>query len=204
MKILIDNGHGENTPGKRSPDGRFREYKYNREIARAVVEHLQLRGYDAQLLVPEEEDIPLKERVRRANKLSCQIGHPIQETIIISIHVNAAGNGKKWHNATGWCCYTYYGHSLSDELATCLYKAASHHLPGHKLRTDTADGDPDLESAFYILKYTYATCVLTENGFMDSPLSLAFLESDEGKKAIIALHVDGIIDFIQQRANEPL
>ena len=84
---------GENTPGKRSPDGRFREYKYNREIARAVVEHLQLRGYDAQLLVPEEEDIPLKERVLRGNKLSCQIGHPIQETIIISIHVNGAGNG---------------------------------------------------------------------------------------------------------------
>ena len=37
MKILIDNGHGENTPGKRSPDGRFREYKYNHEIARAAV-----------------------------------------------------------------------------------------------------------------------------------------------------------------------
>ena len=34
-----------------------------------------------------------EERVRRANKLSCQIGHPIQETIIISIHVIAAGNG---------------------------------------------------------------------------------------------------------------
>lgn len=26
MKILIDNGHGENTPGKRSPDGKLREY----------------------------------------------------------------------------------------------------------------------------------------------------------------------------------
>lgn len=26
----------------------------------------------------------------RANKLPCQIGHPIQETIIFSIHVNAA------------------------------------------------------------------------------------------------------------------
>ena len=38
----------------------------------------------------------------------------------------------------------------------------------------------------------------------DSPLSLAFLESDEGKKAIIALHVEGITDFINQRANEPL
>ena len=73
MKVLIDNGHGIETPGKRSPDGRFREYKYNREIARAVVEHLQLRGYDAELLVPEEEDIPLKERVRRANKRLCKL-----------------------------------------------------------------------------------------------------------------------------------
>ena len=27
MKILIDNGHGENTPGKRSPDGSLRVYR---------------------------------------------------------------------------------------------------------------------------------------------------------------------------------
>lgn len=30
MKILIDNGHGSNTPGKCSPDGRLREYSYVR------------------------------------------------------------------------------------------------------------------------------------------------------------------------------
>ncbi len=28
MKILIDNGHGTETPGKCSPDGRLREYAY--------------------------------------------------------------------------------------------------------------------------------------------------------------------------------
>ena len=94
--------------------------------------------------------------------------------------------------------------SLSDELATRLYKAARKHLPGHKLRTDNANGDPDLEAPFYIHKYTYATAVLTENGFMDSEVSLAFLESDEGKKAIIALHVDGIENFIIKRSQEPL
>jgi N-acetylmuramoyl-L-alanine amidase len=33
MKILIDNGHGRDTAGKCSPDGHFREYQYNREIA---------------------------------------------------------------------------------------------------------------------------------------------------------------------------
>lgn len=48
MKILIDNGHGENTPGKRSPDGTFREYAYTREIADEVVRELAKRGYVAE------------------------------------------------------------------------------------------------------------------------------------------------------------
>ena len=30
--ILLDNGHGENTLGKRSPDGKLKEYAYAREI----------------------------------------------------------------------------------------------------------------------------------------------------------------------------
>ncbi len=38
--------------------------------------------------------------------------------------------------------------------------------------------------------------LLTKNGFKNSEISLALLESDEGKKPIIAFHVDGIIDFI--------
>ena len=89
-KILIDNGHGLNTPGKRSPDRQFLEAIYNREIAKRIVAELQNKGYDAELLVPEEEDISLNERVRRANE-HCQI-HGKSNVILISIHVNAAGN----------------------------------------------------------------------------------------------------------------
>ena len=62
MKIFIDNGHGLMTAGKRSPDGQFREPFYNREIARRVVSDLLNRGYDAELLVPEDDDISLAER----------------------------------------------------------------------------------------------------------------------------------------------
>lgn len=43
MKILIDNGHGENTPGKCSPDGRLKEWAYTREIADRVVAGLRHR-----------------------------------------------------------------------------------------------------------------------------------------------------------------
>ena len=67
MRILIDNGQGRETPGKRSLDGKLREYAYNRLLSGRIVQRLQALGLDAQLLVPEQEDIPLPERCRRVN-----------------------------------------------------------------------------------------------------------------------------------------
>ena len=48
--VLVDNGHGKETPGKRSPDGSFREYRWAREVACMVCDLLQAQGYDARLL----------------------------------------------------------------------------------------------------------------------------------------------------------
>ena len=45
----------------------FREYKYTREIAAAVVQHLQYRGFDAALVTPEEYDVSLRARTERVN-----------------------------------------------------------------------------------------------------------------------------------------
>ena len=36
MIVLIDNGHGSDTPGKCSPDKSLREYKWAREIAARI------------------------------------------------------------------------------------------------------------------------------------------------------------------------
>ncbi len=194
IKILIDNGHGVNTPGKRSPDGRFREYAWAREIARAIVADCKDLGYDAELLVPEEYDVCLSARCYRANCWCERLGK--SNVLLVSIHVNAAGKGDRWYNATGWSAYTCKGQTRSDKLADCLYKQAGLWLPGHRLRMDYSDGDPDIESDFAILKKTACPAVLTENGFQDCEESLLFLESNEGKEAIIGLHVDGILDFI--------
>ena len=49
MKILIDNGHGVTTKGKRSPDGSLLEWAWTREIARHVVAKLNELGYDSKL-----------------------------------------------------------------------------------------------------------------------------------------------------------
>ena len=194
MLILIDNGHGHNTPGKRSPDGKFLEYAYNREIATRIVADLTDRGYNAQLLVPEPEDIPLSERVRRINAHCNTLGK--SNVILISIHVNAAGNGTKWLNATGWSCYTSKGQTTSDRIAECLYQAAIKNFPGRRIRTDYSDNDPDWEENFYILRHSLCPAILTENFFMDNPQDLVFLQSRAGKQAIVDTHVEGITEYL--------
>ena len=201
MKILIDNGHGIQTKGKRSPDGKLLEYAYTREIARQVVTELKNKGYYAELLVPEEDDIPLSERVRRVNEIcltyepSCPTptGHP--DVILISLHVNAAGNGTQWMNATGWSCYTCKGQTESDKLADCLYEAAIKNFPGKRIRTDYSDNDPDWEENFYILRHSLCPAVLTENFFMDGP-DLEFLKSEACKLALVNIHVEAILQYI--------
>lgn len=191
MKVLIDNGHGSNTPGKRSPDGRLREYAYTREIAERLVMELRKNGIDAERIVKEEIDVPLAERCRRANE------YKASEAILVSIHCNAAGNGSDWMSARGWEAWTSVGKTKADKLATCLYENAEYCLPGMKIRKDMTDGDQDKESGFYILKNTKCPAVLTENLFQDNKKDVEFLLSEEGKLAIVNMHVWGIMKYLE-------
>ncbi|WP_321479779.1 N-acetylmuramoyl-L-alanine amidase [uncultured Bacteroides sp.] len=194
MKVLIDNGHGENTAGKRSPDGKLREYLYAREIADMVVYGLKKAGIDAERIVRETIDVPLSERCKRVNEVCKQLGS--SNVILVSIHCNAAGNGE-WMQARGWEAYTTLGKTRSDTLAECLYTAAEKNLPNMKMRKDLSDGDSDKEANFYILKHTKCPAVLTENLFQDNKEDVDFLLSSKGKQAITKLHVDGITDYIK-------
>lgn len=191
MRIFIDNGHGNDTSGKRSPDGRVMEWEYTRKIAREVASRLRTLGYDAELLVEEEYDVPLVERVKRVNTFCDK-----KEAILVSIHLNAAGNGIQWKNGCGWEAWTSIGQTDSDLLATCLYNEAA--KQGFKTREDETDGDPDKEGHLYILRKTTCPAVLTENLFMDNKEDVELLLSEEGFEKIVTLHVDGISAYLRQ------
>lgn len=193
--ILIDNGHGVDTAGKRSPDGVLLEYKYAREIARDIVGKLKQLGYESELLVTEENDISLQERCRRVNEYCGKLG--ADNVIVVSIHCNAAGNGG-WMNARGWSAYTSKGKTKSDDLATMLYDAAEGNFMNQKIRKDFSDGDPDWEESFYILRKTKCPAVLTENFFMDNKQDVSYMLSLEGRTQIVKTHVDGIINYIKK------
>lgn len=195
MKILTDNGHGEGNVNA-SPDKRLREYKYCRDIAAGVVKRLQAQGFDAELLVPEERDVPLTERAARANAWCARLG--AENVCLVSIHNNALGNGSRWMTARGWEAWTTKGQTRGDKLADCLYDAARRYLPaGTKIRTDMTDGDRDKEADFTVLRRTKCPAVLTENLFQDNREDVDFLLSPEGREAIVRLHVDGIKAYVK-------
>lgn len=199
--VLLDNGHGWDTPGKRSPDASkglldspyyFREYKWTREIAQRGVSVLSFMNYDARLLVPEENDISLPERVARVNKVCNQYG--AGNVILISIHNNASQR-EGWGTANGWECYTTRGITKADKLASCLYDAAEATFKAPQTIRYEHKYDKlgrDREKDFYIIRHTYCPAVLIENFFQDNKSDVLYLNSDNGKGDCLDVICSGI------------
>lgn len=195
MKILIDPGHGIDTPGKRSPDGLFREYLWNRQVADLILDGLLSAGVDAALLVTETNDVSLRNRVNRVNTICNRLG--ASNVLLVSIHANAAGNGSAWMNAKGWSCYTSKGKTKSDQVAEYLYDAFEAEFQDRKIRKDMNDGDRDWEEDFYVLQKSNCPAVLLENFFYDNREECAWMLQDETKRRIAGAAVKGIIKYIK-------
>lgn len=192
IKILIDNGHGSNTPGKCSPDKSLMEYSYTREIATKVVDKLRELGYDAERVTPETTDISLKERVRRINQWCAKLG--AKNCLSVSIHCNAAGADGKWHNASGWSVFvSQNASSNSKKLAQLLYaQAEKNGLKGNR----SVPKERYWVQSLAMCRDTKCPAVLTENMFQDNEDDVKLLLSEDGKQRIVDVHVNGIIDYI--------
>ena len=196
MKVLIDPGHGIDTPGKRSPDRLFREYLWNRQVADLILEGLVSAGIDASLVVTETNDVSLRNRVNRVNTICNRLG--ASNVLLVSIHANAAGNGSAWMNAKGWSCYTSKGKTKSDQVAECLYDAFEEEFHDRKIRKDMSDGDRDWEENFYVLEKSKCPAVLLENFFYDNREECAWMLQEENKRRIASAAVKGIIKYIKK------
>ena len=197
--IILGTAHLKSTPGKCSPDKKFFEYQYSREVCKAVKAILEDLGYKVMIDI---EDDDLKVTQSQELCLRCKTVNDLQKVykncIYVSIHVNASSNDGKWHNATGWEIYTSKGKTEADNLATYIYNAAkSNFKNAQKLRTDFSDGDPDKEAEFYVLKHTSCPAVLTENFFQDNKQDVDYLTSDLGFHQIVRTHVEGILSYIK-------
>lgn len=182
---LLDNGHGVNCAGKRSPiwgDGsQLFEWEFNRDIVRRIAAKLDDLAILYEILTPETNDVSLQERCRRANLYQQMYNN----CVLFSIHGNAGGG-------TGWECYTSKGTTKADEIATLLYNEAEKEFTGWKIRKDYTDSDADKEANFYILKHTVCPAVLTENFFFDNEKDCKLMLSEAGRERIAKIHINVI------------
>lgn len=200
IKIILGTAHLSSTPGKRSPDGKFREYAYSRKVCREVAKRLREAGVDC-VIDYLDDDMPgltssqeLVKRVQIVNAIAKKT-----DCLYVSIHVNASAKSG-WDKATGFSIYTSPGETKSDALATDIFDEATKLLKpiGKSLRKDISDGDPDFEENFYVLRKTICPAVLTENFFQNSKEDVEFLESEEGFKTVVTYHVNGILKYLNR------
>lgn len=183
---ILDNGHGDNTPGKRSPDSwgddfRLYEWEFNRDIVSRICRMCDREGIEYRVLVPESNDISLKLRCDRANEIYSETGG---KCFLLSIHANAGGG-------TGWECYTTKGVTKSDRIAQILADEWLKEFGNDwRVRSDYSDGDADKESQFYILQHTKCPAVLSENLFMDNKRDCQYIMTDAGRERIAKVHFE--------------
>ena len=191
---LLDAGHGDTTPGKRSPvlkDGRqLMEFEYVRKIRHAMIPHMARLGINYNFVSHGNADMSLLQRASVIN----DIARKNTNAVCISIHANAAGNGTDWHSASGYEVFTSKGFTRSDEIAEFFYMA----MKASKLfrmRQDTEDGDHDREANYYMLKKTICPAILTESGFYTNEEEVEKMFDDAFIEKVAVAHIKGICAY---------
>ena len=203
--IILGTAHLSTTPGKCSPDGRLREYAYSREIVNQLENALKSLGYNVFVdYRPAEPNALMQEgtwRKTQNRELACRVSivndicrrYGPENCIYVSIHVNAAGGDGKWHRARGFTVFVCPDASKSSRRLASLFTSTAIRmkLTGNR----SIPSQSYWTSKLYVLSRTLCPAVLTENLFQDNREDVNFLLSDEGRQAIVDLHVKAINEY---------
>lgn len=190
--VILDAGHGIDTPGKRSPiwsnNTQLFEWKFNRDIVDSIIGYLQVANISYVKLIEESQDISLKERVDRINTIYKE-NKDKYKVYLISIHGNAADNAP---TANGIEVFTSIGETKSDTIAEVFYSKLKN--LGWKMRSNRSNKGGKEEN-FYILKNSHCPAVLTENGFYTNEEECKKMLEFYWQKQIALAHYKAIQDI---------
>jgi N-acetylmuramoyl-L-alanine amidase len=185
--IAIDDGHGVDTAGKRTPIlpngevseiGRnyMNENLFNREVVSFLDVELKRCGFNTLLVANGDADIPLETRTKIANDAKADL--------YVSVHANA--NNGQWGTWGG--IETLVTTKRMNELGKTIHK---YMLQGTTLRDrGVKDG-----SGLWVIRKTNMPAVLVECGFMDSIQDHVYLLTDAYRKECAIELAKGVCEY---------
>lgn len=192
MKIGIDDGHGlkdptntKENPGKRTPlfpNGHYvLEDIFNKGAAKFFEIACKRQGFEVLQLAPEDYNVSLDERVRRANAWRCEY--------IVSFHFDFVGEDGIWNDrVSGYTVFYQLGCTDGQKLAECIAKRMSGGTP----QKNRGARPNDLE----ITRETKGTAVLIECGFMSNHYEAGLMELESFQKECAEEVCAGLCDYI--------
>jgi N-acetylmuramoyl-L-alanine amidase len=150
--VALCDGHGMETPGKRTPaipqlGGRvIKENEFNRAVVKLLDVELKRCGFRTLLVAPTDYDTPLATRTNLANSKGADL--------YVSCHYNAGGG-------EGIETFAYPGSTKGRRAAEIIHKYVKLAVPRKDRGVKTAN--------FHVLRETHMPAVLIEYGFMDDP-----------------------------------
>lgn len=180
--IALDAGHGMKTAGKRClkslDPNETREWWLNDRIMDKA--ETMLAAYDCTVIrvgdTTGAKDVSLASRVKTANSAKADI--------YISMHHNAGLNGR-----SGGGTVIFYSSSKPERgvQAQKLYEAIVSRTGLRGNRSSKV-----VKKGFYVIKHTTMPAFLVENGFMDSPMDVPFILSEQHAQKT----AEGVVAFI--------
>jgi N-acetylmuramoyl-L-alanine amidase len=163
-RVGVDDGHGVETCGKRTPDG-YKENEFNHYTKVYLIEALKRCGIEPIDCSPSRNDNSLADRCNIANRASCDV--------FVSVHYNAMGNN--WNDGVGGIETYYWNNSIDGKrLATLIHNELMQGTPLKNRGVKSAD--------FYVLRETNMIAALCECGFMDNHKEAELMKSENYRR----------------------
>lgn len=195
--VILDDGHGDDTKGKRTPffeDGTYmKENEFNKEVVMLIYDRLDnIPEIDVAFTAPEKYDVPLNTRIRRANLAwrdhQSYFGEENSKCILISIHANAYGTGESFNSGKGVETYCCSSPPAERVLAETVHK----HLKGGTTQIDRGVK----EICFAILKGNMTSC-LVECAFMTNENEARLLLEESFRNECADEITAGILEYFK-------
>lgn len=188
--IALDNGHGLNTPGKRTPmwtDGTvslytkknfMHEWEFNRGVVKRLKTQLERNGFKVLEVSPVEEDTSISKR--------CRIANAAPADLFVSVHANALGN--RWNERVNGIetLTRTSGEGLKVGRLIQKHMVAESGLRDRGMKDGAWLG---------VVRLTKMPCVLVECGFMDNPTEAKLLNSLEYRDKMAVAIAKGICEY---------